>query len=562
MSDTIAADDVYASDQATASELSNWSQRFDQLEHWLAKTSDYLNPILVKETRQALKSRQFGLTFVLLLVLCWVATIGGVAIVGPGIYYSAAGGMMLAAYFCILIFPLALVVPFSAYRSLTGEREENTYDLLRVSTLSPHQIIRGKLGSAMVQMGVYLSAVAPCVAFTYLLRGVDVVSIAVILLYATLASLGLSMIGLFAAALVQQKHGQVLLSVLFVSQLLASGWGGIILTVWYLNSGGSLIRDSEFWIVTGVLVSIYITTFVLIYLAAVALISYKSENRSTSLRWAMIAQQAVFVGWMTLPWITEQFEDGVLVAAFILATIYWYVMGTMLTTETAELSHRVRRDLPQSKLGRLLLGLLNPGPGTGYLFAIANLVSVMALVSIAMACIYLAQLPARGTINYLAISLVMIIYTSYVITYLGLGKLLVTALRRVAPVTGVAGFLIHVLLVLAGSGIPTAIQLSLRSWRNAGYTILQWSNPFWTADELLNGGPESGPEVQLQAMVMLAVAACVFILNIPSVARELMQQRVSLPSRIVQDEAELHPVQSKPQSPWEEDETTDASTDS
>lgn len=555
MSDAIAAENVYLADDLSSPVRSVWGERFDRFENWLASASDYLNPILVKETRQALKSRQFGLTFVLLLILCWVATIGGVALVGPGIYYSASGGMMLTAYFCILIFPLALVVPFSAYRSLTGEREENTYDLLRVSTLSPHQIIRGKLGSAVVQMGVYLSAVAPCVAFTYLLRGVDVVSIAVMLLYATLSSLGLAMIGLFAAALVQQKHGQVLLSVAFVTLLLGSAWGGVLLTIGFLNYGGSLIRDSEFWIVTGVLFSIYATTFVLIYLAAVALISYRSENRSTPLRWAMLAQQTVFVGWMTLPWAMGEFIDEVLLVAFLMATIYWYVMGTLLTTETAALSHRVRRDLPQSKIGRLLLGLFNPGPGTGYLFAIANLTTMVALVGIAMACAYYLPLPVRRTFHYEAITMVMLIYTSYVIIYLGLGKLLVAALRRVAPVTGVAGFLVHFLLILAGSGIPTAIQLSLRTWRNAGYTMLQWPNPFWTAQELLDGGPKSGPEVQLQAIVMLAVAACVLIVNLPGVARELMQERVALPSRIVQDEAELHPVEVKPTNPWEEDET-------
>jgi len=33
------------------------------------------------------------------------------------------------------------------------------------------QIISGKLGSAALQVLVYLSALAPCLAFTYLLRG-------------------------------------------------------------------------------------------------------------------------------------------------------------------------------------------------------------------------------------------------------------------------------------------------------------------------------------------------------------------------------------------------------
>ena len=42
------------------------------LEKLLARIGDRLNPILVKEARQALKSRQFTVTFSLLLFGAWV----------------------------------------------------------------------------------------------------------------------------------------------------------------------------------------------------------------------------------------------------------------------------------------------------------------------------------------------------------------------------------------------------------------------------------------------------------------------------------------------------------
>ncbi|MEM9659169.1 MAG: hypothetical protein AAF961_12480 [Planctomycetota bacterium] len=78
--------------------------------------ADRANPILVKETRQALKSRQFVVTFLVVLIACWVVTIGGVALIGPQIYYAASGPDMLVAYFCILAFPLAVVVPSQGMR--------------------------------------------------------------------------------------------------------------------------------------------------------------------------------------------------------------------------------------------------------------------------------------------------------------------------------------------------------------------------------------------------------------------------------------------------------------
>ena len=50
----------------------------------------------------------------------------------------------------------------------------------------------GKLGSAILQMMVYYSALAPCIAFTYLLRGIDIITIGLFLAYSFLASLLLS----------------------------------------------------------------------------------------------------------------------------------------------------------------------------------------------------------------------------------------------------------------------------------------------------------------------------------------------------------------------------------
>src|SRR3954470_4485272 len=166
------------------------------IDRFLVYTGDWLNPILVKETRQALKSSQFTLTFGLVLIAGWIVTLGGVAFKGPRIFYAAEGGSLLACYFIVLALPLIVVVHLAAFRSLTAEREDNTYDLLSITSLKPRQIISGKLGSSVAQMAVYFSAITPCLAFTYLLRGVDLPTIAVLITYTFFWSLGLSMMGI------------------------------------------------------------------------------------------------------------------------------------------------------------------------------------------------------------------------------------------------------------------------------------------------------------------------------------------------------------------------------
>ena len=45
--------------------------------HFTDYVTDRLNPILVKETRQALKSRQFIITFMLLLTVAWLISVFG-----------------------------------------------------------------------------------------------------------------------------------------------------------------------------------------------------------------------------------------------------------------------------------------------------------------------------------------------------------------------------------------------------------------------------------------------------------------------------------------------------
>ncbi|HEX6962616.1 MAG TPA: ABC transporter permease, partial [Lacipirellula sp.] len=120
---------------------SRWSRFWTALEQRLIDLADYANPILVKETRQALKSRQFVVTFLIVLIACWIVSFVIVAQVGPQIYYAAAGPQLLIWYYGILCLPLALIVPFTAFRSLAAEQEENTYDLLSITTLSSRQII-------------------------------------------------------------------------------------------------------------------------------------------------------------------------------------------------------------------------------------------------------------------------------------------------------------------------------------------------------------------------------------------------------------------------------------
>jgi hypothetical protein len=523
------------------------------IERFLIYAGDWLNPILVKETRQALKSSQFTITFVLMLVACWIATIGVVAFVGPRIFYSAEGGTLLVWYYAILALPLMVVVPLAAFRSLTAEREDNTYDLLSITSLKPRQIITGKLGSSITQMAVYFSAITPCLAFTYLLRGVDLPTIAVLLVYTFFWSLGLSMIGILLATLTPQRFVQVFILVAFVGVLLLMFYFSIWMGYGAVNLGRAAIFgvDSAFWIATAAMATAYFTFFSLAYFASAGLITFTSENRSTPLRICMLAQQAAFVGWMAYAWIHDNYAEGAIAMAMLFAAIYWFVMGTLLTAERPGISQRVRRRLPQSFMGRMFFSWLSPGPASGYMFVIANITSLAFLSFIAVMVVSYKGISAGGWPGVEELVYLMLIGWGYIVAYLGLGLIVVAGLRRIATVTMLASVLINFLLVLAGFGVPYAVKSMSTRLRDADYSFIQITDPFYSLAHVAYGGLASDSDVITIAVP--GVAICILLLNMPRIIGELRVVREAAPARVIQDEAELHPPpESLPQNPWEE----------
>ena len=270
------------------------ASRFGQrLMSHLERAGEWLNPLLVKECRQAMKSKWFAVVFTLVLLACWFWSIVGVIHLGPDVPYRFNGAELFYQYYLILAVPL-LIIPFAAFRSLIAEREDNTYELVSITALTPRQIIGGKLGSAVLQMLVYFSAVAPCMAFTYLLRGIDVLTICLILYYTFLTSLGLSLFSLLMATLVKEKHWQILVSVLLVIGLFLTFIGAQQLCYDILRCSGLPIRETGFWEFNAVLLIVFASTSVLLYLAAGAQLTFPSENRSTPLRITMLVQQSLF----------------------------------------------------------------------------------------------------------------------------------------------------------------------------------------------------------------------------------------------------------------------------
>ncbi len=419
--------------------------RFARVEAWLERIGDRLNPILVKECRQALKSRQFTGVFALVLLGCWFWSLFGVAMIGPSLNFGGGGAglSLFYGYFMILAFPLIVIVPYGAFRSLAEERDDRTYELMAITTLRPRQIVSGKLGSALVQMLVYVSAVTPCLGFTYLLRGVEAPLILFALAGIVLTSVGLSLAALLASTVAHERIWQTIWSGTVVVGL-------VLLFILSFTVADELIRKNqlpydeiEFWYVCAACLATYASYCALLFLAAAASLSFVGENRSTPLKIVMVLQQLLLT--FVLVWAAVHISPKIHgnVAMMLLEVsgpyamvlmVHWYVMGALLTTEAGQLSNRAKRQLPQSFVGRALFTWFNPGPACGYVFALANLTGAWLLIlAVSVAADIAISGGGGGFVSSIARQrwglAAAPLSICYVAIYLGIGRAAISLLR-------------------------------------------------------------------------------------------------------------------------------------
>jgi hypothetical protein len=519
--------------------------RFERFEQWLARASDLLNPILVKEARQALRSRQFSTTFFLMLAAGWTWSILGLALLGPAAYYNAHGPSMFYVYYIILAAPLLIAIPYSAYHSLAQERQDRTYELVSITSLDATRILVGKLSGIGLQMMVYLSALFPCLAFTYLLRGLNIFTVLLVVAYTCLLSLGLAMIGLLLAALSPPRRRPIVQGVVLAALLCVV----FLFDISLMSDVVALdtIDSRSFWEVNAVLATLYANAFAVTFLSARALLTTASQNRSTALRVALSVAQLSGFAWFAYG-VLQYAGDELVYGLIFGSTMAWFVCGMFIVGESPLLSPRVRRDLPRSPLGRTFLGWLAPGPACGYLFVLSNMVAMAVMALLMSTPQFLAlcdpNLPAmaQARLNHPPslpdVAETGVLAVCYVAIYLGLGKLVLAAVRRYDEVKLSMRVLVHILLLVAGAGTPWVIQLSSSSMRDMGYSLLQASNPIWTLFEYCSQGKPPAVAGNWLITMLPVVAVCVWVFNLPSLAREMRQLRVSKPERVIEDDAQ------------------------
>ncbi|MBP8001885.1 MAG: ABC transporter permease subunit [Chloroflexi bacterium] len=168
----------------------------------------FQNPMTMKELRARMRGRRAFviLTFYLLLMCAFVAILyAGFALGGNNrsTETAVAGKTIFTAILSIQAFLAVFLSPAFTAASITGEKERQTYDLLRTTLLSARALVTGKLISALSYILLLILAAIPMESIAFFLGGVSFVELFVSQLLMIVSAITFGLLGLFVSSLLR-----------------------------------------------------------------------------------------------------------------------------------------------------------------------------------------------------------------------------------------------------------------------------------------------------------------------------------------------------------------------
>ena len=354
---------------------------------WLDNASDWLNPLLVKEVRQIVRGREFNYSFSLsLLAGLIVAFLGGADALNGA---DGSGSWVFSGLITCLSILGLVIVPLGTFAALRGERAERTLDLITLTTLSPRRIVIGKLLAQSVKLVTLFAGLAPFIAMSFLLGGIDLLTILMSLVSLFIWSLWACSAALFFSSISKSRAMSVIiygavgmgLFVLFVlgrfalpSLFVVSGFSAV-------GSPSFLVSRLSAWWTLAVSVSVCAVTMINLILLAEHRISLPTQIRLAPLRAMLFVQFLVFVAWPTVPVFfhaTGVVKTDVIPFIGVLGGIQLAIVALFAVTE------QVNPPPQESRRSRgsfeWAWSLFRPGRGRGPAYVLAQMAILLGLV--------------------------------------------------------------------------------------------------------------------------------------------------------------------------------------
>jgi hypothetical protein len=336
---------------------------------WLDDRSDWLSPLVVKEVRQVVRGREFSLSF-------GASLVAGLIVAFLGATDAAAGGTagrwtFVALMACLAFLGLA-VVPLGAFSALRRERIEQTFDLITLTALSSRRVVVGKLMAQGVRLTTLFAATAPFVAMSFLLGGIDFVTIAISLVVLLMASLWMCALCVFLSALVRSRALSsvifvgVGIVVLFAFGVAGSAFRALSMGMFFaVSGGGGLTASQTFWTLA-IGTTAWLVTLVNLLLLAVNRLSLPTEDSVTSLRLGFLAQLLLMAGWaLTFLFDPPAAAKNAGYTLAVLGGLHLTLLAVFAVTESPTVPRRALLRMKSSSAEAWAVRVFGPGGGRG-----------------------------------------------------------------------------------------------------------------------------------------------------------------------------------------------------
>jgi hypothetical protein len=343
---------------------------------WLDRTSDGVSPLVVKEVRQSVRGREFIVSFTASLLAGFaVASVGAtMALAGS----NSAGQWTFAALMgCLALLGLG-VVPLGAFSRLRHEQADQTLELITLTALTSRRMMIGKLLAQNVRLLTFFAALAPFMAMSFLLGGIDLTTILIGLLLVYMGSVWVGAFCLFLSTLFRTRAASglafsgvgLLMIVLLITGVVlfqALIRGAVFPSAFGLGASGAA-RFKEF----AILGTFWMTTLVNFVLLAENRLALASEDTVTPLRLGFFVQFVLLLLWGVVLWYTT-YRPGTAPQLGAVAGIHLAAVAAFVLTEGLAVPRRVLQRMRTAPGAHRLLALFGPGAGRGATYVLVQM---------------------------------------------------------------------------------------------------------------------------------------------------------------------------------------------
>ena len=353
--------------------------------HILENIGNSLNPIVIKELRQAVTGKFLAAVLLIFLGIQLLAI--GLFLTDSSISWSFnAGRNIFKTLSSMLLGTCLILVPAYTGLRLAIERSDANVDLLFITTLRPRSIIWGKFFAALVFTALLFGACMPFITLTFLLRGIDLPSIFSLLALNFIVIAVAVQCSILLGCLPANRVFKIIIGLVWF--LIMSSVVPVYITltvapgVGILDRGiGSRIGSWEFLAVCLAVLATGLACIGLFAKLATALISPLSSNRALPVRVYVSAVWLVTVIGVAI-W---SGTTGNLAPIGVGASVHiiLHCIGLLVAVcERESLGNRVRQSIPRRRLLRSLAFLFYSGAGGGV--AWSSLMIILTLLFVAV----------------------------------------------------------------------------------------------------------------------------------------------------------------------------------